>query len=1035
MNGFSVLVANVSAGRVEGGTGGGRRRGFFGTRSESRWGARSTKLSTVQVFSQNRINTHVLNSHPMDPIRPPFRGTPPFHSLPYLRLPGSRPHVPKLMDTTMGRAGQTVQSNSFGRPKEPNLHCELLQQETVGLPSMFRGLGFETAPHSPLRREIPTLGRGILGRGLSFNKASKGQEELLKQPTFPGPSVLAAGDSKMASVSLGWNRMLGRGNVEVPLGRPAIGLGRAIYKAPSDLLSPDSPPLSSSSLPSPKSSFPLYQDHPPDIPFEQMEKKEPLVKQGSKGTPQPLGLNLVKIHCQNEAVYQYHVTFSPNVECKSMRFGMLKDHRSVTGDVTAFDGSILYLPIRLQQAVELKSQRKTDGTEISIKIQMTKILEPSSDLCIPFYNVVFRRVMKLLDMKLVGRNFYDPTSAMILQQHRLQIWPGYAASIRRTDGGLFLLADVSHKVIRNDSVLDVMHAIYQQSSENFQDECTKLLVGNIVITRYNNRTYRIDDIDWNKTPKDSFIMSDGKEITFLEYYSKNYGITVKEEDQPLLIHRPSERQNNQGRLLKGEILLLPELSFMTGIPEKMKKDFRAMKDLTQQINLSPKQHHTALGNLLQKISKNEMANNEMIRWGLCLDTDVHKIAGRVLPMERINLRNSSFITSQELNWTKEVTREASILTVPMHFWALFYPKRAVDQARELVGMLEKISGPIGMQMSPPAWIELKDDRIETYIRTIKSMLGVEGKVQMVVCIITGTRDDLYGAIKKLCCVQSPVPSQVINARTVAQPTKLWSVAQKILLQINCKLGGELWGVDIPLKQLMVIGMDVYHDPSRGMRSVVGFVASISLSLTKWYSRVVFQMPHQEIVDSLKLCLVGSLKKYYEVNHCLPEKIVVYRDGVSDGQLKTVTSYEIPQLQKCFEAFENYQPKMVVFVVQKKISTNLYSAATENFVTPSPGTVVDHTITSREWVDFYLLAHHVRQGCGIPTHYVCVLNTANLSPDHMQRLTFKLCHMYWNWPGTIRVPAPCKYAHKLAFLSGQVLHHEPAIQLCEKLFFL
>ena len=28
--------------------------------------------------------------------------------------------------------------------------------------------------------------------------------------------------------------------------------------------------------------------------------------------------------------------------------------------------------------------------------------------------------------------------------------------------------------------------------------------------------------------------------------SKNYGITVKEEDQPLLIHRPSERQNSQG---------------------------------------------------------------------------------------------------------------------------------------------------------------------------------------------------------------------------------------------------------------------------------------------------------------------------------------------------------------------------------------------------------------------------------------------------------------------------------------------------------
>lgn len=32
-------------------------------------------------------------------------------------------------------------------------------------------------------------------------------------------------------------------------------------------------------------------------------------------------------------------------------------------------------------------------------------------------------------------------------------------------------------------------------------------------------------------------------------------------------------------------------------------------------------------------------------------------------MERINLRNTSFVTSEDLNWVKEVTRDASILTV------------------------------------------------------------------------------------------------------------------------------------------------------------------------------------------------------------------------------------------------------------------------------------------------------------------------------------------------------------------------------------
>ncbi|XP_070231025.1 piwi-like protein 2 [Bos mutus] len=390
----------------------------------------------------------------MDPVRPRFRGLSPVHPSQSVRMPGSWPQAPKPLDPALSRAGPAGRGHVFGKQKEPSPQSGPMQKESVGLVSMFRGLGLETASQTPLKREVPPLGRGILGLGLSSSMACKDKEE--PHPTFLDPSSLAAGDSKMAEASVGWNRMLRRGTLDaslLPVGR-AAGLGRGIYKAPGALSPPYQDPAQLSPLPT-LPQAPLYSlDTPPLGTAER--KKELFVKQGSKGTPQSLGLNLIKIQCHNEAVYQYHVTFSPNVECKSMRFGMLKDHQAVTGNVTAFDGSILYLPVRLQQVLELKSQRKTDSAEITIKIQLTKILEPCSDLCIPFYNVVFRRVMKLLDMKLVGRNFYDPTSAMVLQQHRLQIWPGYAASIRRTDGGLFLLADVSHKVIRNDSVLDIM---------------------------------------------------------------------------------------------------------------------------------------------------------------------------------------------------------------------------------------------------------------------------------------------------------------------------------------------------------------------------------------------------------------------------------------------------------------------------------------------------------------------------------------------------------------------------------------------------
>lgn len=41
------------------------------------------------------------------------------------------------------------------------------------------------------------------------------------------------------------------------------------------------------------------------------------------------------------------MSFSPNVESMGMRFAMMKDHRSATGEVVAFDGSILFLPVKL----------------------------------------------------------------------------------------------------------------------------------------------------------------------------------------------------------------------------------------------------------------------------------------------------------------------------------------------------------------------------------------------------------------------------------------------------------------------------------------------------------------------------------------------------------------------------------------------------------------------------------------------------------------------------------------------------------------
>ena len=55
----------------------------------------------------------------------------------------------------------------------------------------------------------------------------------------------------------------------------------------------------------------------------------------------------------------------------------------------------------------------------------------------------------------------------------------------------------------------------------------------------------------------------------------------------------------------------------------------------------------------------------------------------------------------------------------------------------------------------------------------------------------------------------------------------------------------------------------------------------------------------------------------------------------------------------------------------------------------------------------MVSQHVRQGTVTPTHYIVAYDGTQFQPDHMQRLTYKMTHMYYNWPGTIRVPAPCQ----------------------------
>uniref|UniRef100_A0A8D0H2I2 Piwi like RNA-mediated gene silencing 1 n=1 Tax=Sphenodon punctatus TaxID=8508 RepID=A0A8D0H2I2_SPHPU len=716
-------------------------------------------------------------------------------------------------------------------------------------------------------------------------------------------------------------------------------------------------------------------------------------KTGASGTIIRLSTNHFRLTSRPQwALYQYHIDYNPQMEARRLRSALLFQHEEIIGRTHAFDGTILFLPKKLENKVTEVFSQTRNGENVKITITLTNELPPTSPTCLQFYNIIFRRLLKIMNLQQIGRNYYNPSDPISIPKHRLMIWPGFATSILQYETNIMLCSDVSHKVLRSETVLDFMYSLYEQVEEQrFREICAKELIGLIILTKYNNKTYRVDDIDWESNPNNTFKKSDGSEISFVDYYKM-----ASDHDR----HQPI----GMGSSHRQRFLVF------IGLTDKMRSDFSMMKELAVHTRLAPEQRQREVGKLIEYINKDDNVQKELRDWGLSFDSNLLSFTGRVVQSEKILQGGKVFYYNPQFaDWSKE-TRGAPLISVkPLDNWLLVYTRRNYDAANTLVQKLFKVTPAMGIRMNKAIMIEV-DDRTEAYLRVLQQK--VTSDVQIVVCLLSSNRKDKYDAIKKFLCTDCPTPSQCVLARTLSKPQTVMAIATKIALQMNCKMGGELWSVEIPLKQLMIVGIDCYHDTTAGRRSIAGFVASLNQGMTRWFSRCVFQDRGQELVDGLKVCLQG------------------------DGQLKTLVNYEVPQFLDCLKAVgKDYNPRLTVIVVKKRVNARFFAHAGGKLQNPPPGTVIDVEVTRPEWYDFFIVSQAVRIGSVSPTHYNVIYDTSALKPDHMQRLTYKLCHMYYNWPGVVRVPAPCQYAHKLAFLVGQSIHREPNLALSDRLYYL
>lgn len=139
-----------------------------------------------------------------------------------------------------------------------------------------------------------------------------------------------------------------------------------------------------------------------------------------------------------------------------------------------------------------------------------------------------------------------------------------------------------------------------------------------------------------------------------------------------------------------------------------------------------------------------------------------------------------------------------------------------------------------------------------------------------------------------------------------------------------------------------------------------------------------------MITDLADMVVERIKSYQAKSKKLPERIIFFRDGVSEGQFKIVVADELVKIKEAFgrlgTAKTPFLPKLSIIIAGKRHHTRFYpvdEAGKDQTGNPRAGTVVDRGVTSVFDSDFFLQAHGGLQG---------TFQNMSFSPAHWQLMS-------------------------------------------------
>ena len=358
---------------------------------------------------------------------------------------------------------------------------------------------------------------------------------------------------------------------------------------------------------------------------------------------------------------------------------------------------------------------KDDPTVYQLSCTWVQQIKKDDADMLNFFKIFLNRLMERGGLVQVGfGKHFDPSRSRDIKE--AQCWPGYATSLNNYQSGVLFTVNPTNKFVMEKSAYDVIKG---KRGGNTKENIAKELNSRGVMTIYNRKIYRIEEVSYDHSPKDVFLLKEKnmtREISYIDYYKEKYNVTINDHDQPLLVHV------NEKTMQK--IFLIPETCMLTGITDELKaKNSREMRDI---LFANAETKYKRIETYFDHLLNHEKCKQMMEQWKVT-------IVNKPLQINAVQLHPGSILINKgqkiDLARTPEFDREIkNLMDMPqLSKWAVFYPRRFKKEAEALLKELQNCLRDFKYPCSPPRRVEIENDRIETWKASIDSTLkGQEG---------------------------------------------------------------------------------------------------------------------------------------------------------------------------------------------------------------------------------------------------------------------------------------------------------------------